>query len=73
MLASSKEYESRINLFSKVNKTAVAFHNANPSLIDMAPIDLNDDEVLSFLKDMQQEGVAYMLVDGLSDDTDNPH
>lgn len=56
--------EARINLFSKVNKTAVAFHNANPSLPDMAPIDLNDDDVLSFLRSMQEEGIHYLLVGG---------
>jgi hypothetical protein len=66
MLTSSKEYESRINLFSKINRTAIAFHNANPSLTDMTPIDLNDDEVLSFLKDMQHEGVAYIVVGGFA-------
>jgi hypothetical protein len=66
MSTSSKEYESRINLFSKVNRTAIAFHNANPSLTDMTPIDLNDDEVISFLKDMQHEGIAYMLIGGFA-------
>lgn len=32
----------------------------------MTPIDLNDDEVLSFLKDMQLVGVVYMLVGGFA-------
>ena len=66
MLPSAKEYESRINLFSKINRTTVAIHNANPALTDMTPIDLNDDEVLSFLKDMQLVGVVYMLVGGFA-------
>lgn len=58
--------EARLNLFSKVNKTAVAFHNANPSLLDMTPIDLNDEDVLSFLRSMYEEGVAYLLVGGFA-------
>lgn len=63
---SNIDREARINLFSKVNKTAVAFHNANPSLLDMAPIDLNDDDVLSFLRSMQEEGIHYLLVGGFA-------
>jgi len=63
---SSKEYESRINLFSKVNRTAIAIHNANPFAASMTPIDLNDEEVISFLKDMEEEGVTYILVGGFA-------
>ncbi len=64
--AQKTNYEARINLFSKVNRTAVAFHNANPSLTEMAAIDLNDDEVLGFLKSMQDEEVTYLLVGGFA-------
>jgi len=60
------DYAARINLFSKVNKTAVAFHNANATLTEMAAIDLNDDEVLGFLNDMQEAGVTYLLVGGFA-------
>lgn len=66
MSTSAREYESRINLFSKVNRTAIAIHNANPSATYMTPIDLNNEEVLSFLKDMKDAGVKYMLVGGFA-------
>lgn len=55
-----------MNLFSKVNKVAVAFRNANPTLSAMTPIDLNDDEVLGFLKALQREDVKYLLVGGFA-------
>jgi hypothetical protein len=51
-----------LNLFSAVNRVAVSFYNANPQHTLMAPIDLNDDEVYSFLKTLEELGVKYLLV-----------
>jgi hypothetical protein len=36
----ANEYYGRLTLFSKVNRVAVNFHNANPSLKTMAAIDV---------------------------------
>jgi hypothetical protein len=62
----SKEYYRRIDDFSRVNRLAAFFYNANPKLKLMSPIDLNDDEVISFLRMMQSKEVRYMLVGGFA-------
>ena len=62
----SKEYYRRIDDFSRVNRLAAFFYNANPKLKPMSPIDLNDDEVISFLRMMQSKEVRYMLVGGFA-------
>lgn len=58
--------QERLNLFSAVNRMAVSFYNANPRHTHMAPIDLNDDEVYSFLKTLQELDVKYLLVGGFA-------
>jgi hypothetical protein len=60
----AEEYYKRINLFSKVNRLAVLFHNANPKLKSMAAIDLDNDEIISFLKSLKSANVKYLLVGG---------
>jgi len=62
----AEEYYRRINLFSKVNRLAVLFHNANPKLKAMAAIDLENDEIISFLKNLESANVKYLLVGGFA-------
>ena len=62
----ANEYYQRLNLFSKVNRLAVALNNANPKSTTMHPIDLNDDEVISFLASLQDAEVKYLLVGGFA-------
>jgi hypothetical protein len=38
LAAEAQEYYRRLSLFSKVNRLAVSFHNANPKLNAMAAI-----------------------------------
>jgi hypothetical protein len=45
---------------------AVTFHNANPSLNAMAAIDLENNEIISFLNDLQSADVKYLLVGGFA-------
>jgi predicted nucleotidyltransferase len=61
-----EEYRNRLNLFSKVNKTAVTFYNSNPKSTKMAAIDLNNEEVARFLKSLEQYQVKYLLVGGFA-------
>ncbi|MFZ6011456.1 MAG: nucleotidyltransferase [Bacteroidota bacterium] len=62
----AREIQRRINLFSKVNRTAVSLHNANPKLRKMTPIDWNDNEVQAFLKSLYDNDVQYLLVGGFA-------
>ncbi|MBT1698931.1 hypothetical protein KK083_18705 [Fulvivirgaceae bacterium PWU4] len=62
----TNEYYRRLTLFSKVNRVAVSFHNANPSLEAMTAIDLENDEIISFLRDLHSADVKYLLVGGFA-------
>jgi hypothetical protein len=62
----ANEHYQRLKNFSKVNRLAAMFHNSNPKLSPMSPIDLNDEEVLSFLREMESHQVKYMLVGGFA-------
>ena len=53
-------------MFSKVNRLAVAFHNANPVLRKMSPIDITDEDVFNFLKTLEGNEVKYLLVGGFA-------
>ena len=66
------EYKRRIELFSKVNKVASVFHNANPKLKHMSPIDITDSKVFKkpkikkyFSKEQVEE--FFELLDESSD------
>jgi hypothetical protein len=61
-----KEYEERIELFSKVNELAVSFNNANPTSSPMAAIDFRDSEVFNFFSDLEKKNVKYLLVGGFA-------
>lgn len=65
-LVSIAECKKRLDLFSKVNRVASVFHNANLKLKPMSPIDLNDEDVFNFLKSLEQLKVAYLLVGGFA-------
>jgi hypothetical protein len=60
------EHYQRMTLFSSVNRLAVSFHNANPKLTAMAAIDLENDEVISFLKDLESANIKFLLVGGFA-------
>jgi hypothetical protein len=62
----NSELYKRLHLFSKVNRVAVTFRNANPTFQPMAAIDLDNDEVLSFLKKMEVNEVKYLLIGGFA-------
>lgn len=62
----SNEYYQRIQNFSRVNRLAAMFYNANPKHKSMSPIDLNNDEVVSFLKALNDNGVKYILIGGFA-------
>lgn len=62
----SKEVYNRLSLFSKVNRLAVSFYNSNPEHNPMAPIDLDNEDVISFLSDLSTSGVQYLLVGGFA-------
>ena len=62
----SSEMYNRLNLFSKVNRLAVSFYNSNPEHNTMAAIDLDNEEVISFLNDLSMSGVQYLLVGGFA-------
>jgi predicted nucleotidyltransferase len=67
MIASeSNEYYQRLDNFSRVNRLSAIFYNANPKLKPMSPIDLNDEEILSFLRALEARKVRYMLVGGFA-------
>lgn len=55
-----------MDLFSKVNRLAASFHNANVKLSKMTPIDLNSEDVISFLRSLQEYDVKYILVGGFA-------
>jgi hypothetical protein len=63
---SNAEYKNRIDLFSKLNRVASVFHNANRKLKPMSPIDLNDEDVFRFLKSLERLNVKYLLVGGFA-------
>jgi hypothetical protein len=63
---STAEYKRRLDMFSKVNRVASVFHNANLKLKPMSPIDLNDEDVFNFLKSLEQLEVKYLLVGGFA-------
>lgn len=62
----ANEHYNNLHLFSKVNRLAISFHNSNPKLKAMSPIDLNDEEVLSFFRSLQHSGTKYLLVGGFA-------
>lgn len=66
MPVTQAERSERMDLFSKVNRLAASFHNANVKLSKMTPIDLNSEEVISFLRDLQKHDVKYILVGGFA-------
>ena len=61
-----KEYQERIELFSKVNELAVSFNNANPSSKPMSAIDFRDNDVFHFFHDLEKKDVKYLLVGGFA-------
>src|SRR5258708_28308947 len=61
-----KEYQERIELFSKVNELAVSFNNANPTSAPMSAIDFRDTEVFQFFRDLEKKNVRYLLVGGFA-------
>lgn len=61
-----KEYQDRIELFSKVNELAASFYNSNPNAPKMTPIDFRDDDIYKFFNSMQQHQVKYLLVGGFA-------
>jgi hypothetical protein len=62
----TNEHYQRLELFSKVNRLAVSIYNANPKSSPMAPIDLNDDEVIAFLRSLQDADIKYLLIGGFA-------
>src|SRR5260221_14553600 len=64
--SSIKEYEERIELFSKVNEVAVLFNNANPTNRNMSAIDFRDEDILKFFHDLGGKKVKYLLVGGFA-------
>ena len=60
------DHENRIARFSKLNRVAATFHNANPKHAPMTPIDLDSDEVLGFLESLGANEVKYILVGGFA-------
>ncbi len=64
--SSIKEYEERIELFSKVNEVAVLFNNANPTNRNMSAIDFRDEDILKFFHDLEEKKVKYLLVGGFA-------
>lgn len=66
MPVTQAERIKRMDLFSKVNRLAASFHNANAKLSKMTPIDLNSDEVINFLRSLQEYNVKYILVGGFA-------
>jgi len=62
----SNEYYQRIQNFSRVNRLAAMFYNANPEHKSMSAIDLNNDEVISFLKALSESDIQFMLVGGFA-------
>ena len=63
---SPKEYEERIELFSKVNELAVSFNNANQSIPKMTAIDFRDEDIYKFFENLEAGGVRYLLVGGFA-------
>lgn len=61
-----KEYQERIELFSKVNELAVSFNNANPLSSPMSAIDFRDKDVFQFFHDLEKRKVKYLLVGGFA-------
>jgi predicted nucleotidyltransferase len=66
MSVSQAEQKKRLDLFSKVNRLAASFHNANVKLDKMVPIDLGNEEVIGFLKSLADHDVKYILVGGFA-------
>jgi len=65
MRLQTHELERRLNLFSQVNRVATSFYNANPVHATMQPIDLNNEDVFKFLKDLQQSQIKYPFGGGI--------
>jgi len=63
---SPKEYEERIELFSKVNELAVSFHNANQSIPKMTAIDFRDEDIYKFFENLEAARVRYLLAGGFA-------
>lgn len=59
-------HEKRILQFSDVNRAATLFHNANPRMEKVTPIDFRDKDVLSFFRALQEHEVKYLLVGGFA-------
>ncbi|HEY9007070.1 MAG TPA: hypothetical protein VIM75_13110 [Ohtaekwangia sp.] len=66
MPVSQAERKKRMDMFSKVNRLAASFHNANVKLKKMTPIDLGDEEVVAFLRSLQEYDVKYLLIGGFA-------
>lgn len=61
-----KDYQERIELFSKVNELAVSFNNANTAMQKLTAIDFRDDDIYNFFENLQTENGQYMLVGGFA-------
>jgi hypothetical protein len=62
----SNEHYHRLDNFSRVNRLSAIFYNANPKLKPLSPIDLNDEEMLAFLRELEERKVRYLLVGGFA-------
>lgn len=62
----TNEHYKRLTLFSKVNRLATSFYNANPMSVPMSPIDLDNDEIIAFLQSLQDAYVKYLLTGGFA-------
>ena len=65
-IAEIEAQEIRILQFSDVNRAATLFHNANPHMEKITPIDFRDKDVLNFFKALQEHNVKYLLVGGFA-------
>ena len=63
---SPKQYQERIELFSKVNELAASFNNANQAMPKMTAIDFRDDDIYRFFENLQSCDVKYLLVGGFA-------
>jgi hypothetical protein len=61
-----KDTHKHIVAFSVLNRITAEIYNSNPCNISMTPIDLSNEEILSFLKNLELNKVRYLLVGGLA-------
>ncbi|MFN7494325.1 MAG: hypothetical protein ACK5RG_15510 [Cyclobacteriaceae bacterium] len=57
---------NRILEFSRVNRLAVSFQNANANNKKMAAIDFRDPEIFTFFQNLEDHEVKYILVGGFA-------